>query len=103
MAETGEILQGVRDALTVGRVFGEPIEREGATIIPVVSVRGCGHGGRERYAEGGSGGCFCVKARPAGVYIVRDSEVKWRPATDPSRVLCALAAAALVVFALRRR
>lgn len=40
-----EVLTQARDAMTVRRVFGEPIERDGLTIIPVANVMGGGGGG----------------------------------------------------------
>jgi uncharacterized spore protein YtfJ len=40
-----DILDQAREALTVRRVFGEPIERDGVTIIPVANVMGGGGGG----------------------------------------------------------
>lgn len=44
-----EILEQARDALSVRRVFGDPIEREGVIVVPVANVRGgagagCGRG-----------------------------------------------------------
>ena len=35
-----EILEHARDALTVRRVFGDPIEKEGVLIVPVARVMG---------------------------------------------------------------
>lgn len=35
----------VRDVITVERVFGEPYERDGITIIPAATVQGGGGGG----------------------------------------------------------
>jgi len=40
-----DILGQARDAMSVRRVFGEPIERDGLTIIPVANVIGGGGGG----------------------------------------------------------
>jgi len=37
-----EMLQGARDALTVQRVYGEPIERDGTLIIPAARCAGAG-------------------------------------------------------------
>ena len=35
-----EMMKGTQDAITVGRVYGEAFEREGATFIPVANVSG---------------------------------------------------------------
>ncbi|HEY7465041.1 MAG TPA: spore germination protein GerW family protein [Candidatus Limnocylindria bacterium] len=79
-----EMLEGAREAMTVKRVYGEPIEREGLTIIPTADVRGGGGGGGDSQNNGGGG--FGVTARPVGAYVVRDGEVEWEPAVDASRI-----------------
>ena len=38
MPNVDELLQGARDAISVKRVFGEPIETEGVTIVPAVVI-----------------------------------------------------------------
>jgi uncharacterized spore protein YtfJ len=45
MRNIDEILGGARDAITVRRVYVEPIEQDGATIVPAAAVRGGGGGG----------------------------------------------------------
>ena len=52
-----ELLSQARDVMTVRRVFGEPIEREGVTIIPVANVPSVDmlhvfRRGRGRHAKG---------------------------------------------------
>jgi uncharacterized spore protein YtfJ len=84
-----QMLSQAGDALTVSRVFGEPYERDGVTIIPAASVRGGGGGGSGQEGEGrsGGGGGFGITARPAGAYVIRGGEVSWTPALDLSRVI----------------
>ena len=105
MPNIDEILDGARDALTVRRVYGEPIEQEGLTVIPAAVVRGGGGGGGD--SEGNGGGGFGVAARPVGAYVIRDGEVLWRPAVDVNRVAAGWQAvsalALLVAWALGRR
>jgi len=79
-----EMLEGAREAITVKRVYGDPIEREGMTLIPVADVRGGGGGGGDANNNGGGG--FGVAARPVGIYVVRGGEVHWEPAVDVSRM-----------------
>ncbi len=43
--EARELIKGVRDALSVRQVFGEPVERDGVTVIPAATVMGGGGGG----------------------------------------------------------
>lgn len=79
-----EMLSGVRDAMTVKRVYGEPIERDGLLVIPAANVVGGGGGGGD--SEGNGGGGFGVTASPAGAWVVRDGEVEWTPAIDATRI-----------------
>ena len=85
----GEALEAVTDAVTVKRVFGEPYERGGLTVIPAATVSGGGGGGQGHDPKGqeGEGGGFAVRGRPAGAYVIKGSQVSWRPAVDPNRVV----------------
>ena len=95
------LLAGATDTMHVKRVFGEPIERDGALLIPAAVVLGGGGGGADDHPDrpGGSGGGFGAWARPLGVYVVRDGQVEFRPAIDVAAL--ALAAALLVPRLLR--
>ena len=108
------VASAIQDSLTVRRVFGEPYERDGVTVIPVAAVRGGGGGGRgEREHPGGDeeegeGGGFGLMAKPVGVYVIRGGEVCWQPALDLNRVivggqLVALAALLVARRAVKRR
>lgn len=91
--DVDEILKGARDALTVKRVYGEPYEKDGVTIIPAAAIRGGGGGGSgegtgpkgEQGKGGGTG--FGVSARPVGAYVLRNGEWEWKPAADVTRVI----------------
>jgi uncharacterized spore protein YtfJ len=74
-----EFLQGAQDAMTVRRVYGEAIERDGVTVVPAAMVMGGGGGGGD---EVGSGGGFGLFGRPIGAWVIRDGDVSWRPAPD---------------------
>lgn len=96
-----EIMTQARDTLTVKRVFGEPVEEQGVTIIPVASLRGGAGGGQNEGREGegqGSGSGFGIMAKPAGAYVVKDGNASWRPALDVNRVI--LGGQAVVITAL---
>ncbi len=85
-----EALAGAKDAISVRRVFGEPYEEDGLTIIPAAAVRGGGGGGGgvdKDTGDEGSGGGFGVMARPVGVYQIKDGETTWVPAADTTRVI----------------
>ena len=98
-----ELLSQARDAMTVKRVFGDPIERDGVTVIPVASViGGGGGGGGESGDDRGSGAGFGLQARPAGVYVIRGDEVSWQPAVDVNRAIIGGQIVAIVfILALR--
>jgi uncharacterized spore protein YtfJ len=84
-----ELLTQARDVLSVRRVFGEPIERQGVTIVPVANVLG-GAGGGSGPGDGGGntvGGGLGGWATPAGVYVIRGETVSWRPALNVNRAI----------------
>jgi uncharacterized spore protein YtfJ len=87
--EVQELLTGARDALSVRRVYGEPYEKNGLTVIPAASVRGGGGAGQgeKEGGESGAGGGFGVVARPTGAWIIEDGRVTWKPAVDVNRVV----------------
>jgi uncharacterized spore protein YtfJ len=85
-----EVIGQARDTITVKRVFGEPYEKDGITLIPAAKVQGGGGGGGGEGPEGqgkGSGSGFGVSARPAGAYIIREGQVTWQPAVDVNRIV----------------
>jgi uncharacterized spore protein YtfJ len=83
-----ELASGLRDGMTVKRVFGDPYEKDGVTVIPVASVGGGGGaGGGGTEAEGGGGGAFGLGAKPVGVYVIRNGDVSWRPAVDVNKII----------------
>ena len=84
------VITQARDAITVKRVFGEPYEADGVTVIPaarIVGGAGGGEGERPPEREKGAGSGFGVVARPVGVYLVRGDQVSWRPAVDVNRII----------------
>jgi uncharacterized spore protein YtfJ len=99
--EIEEVIAQARDALTVKRVFGEPYEKDGVTIIPAARVQGTagGGGGQDPQSQGqGSGSGFAIAARPVGAFVIRNGELSWRPAVDVTRI--ALGGQVVTVVAL---
>ena len=91
MANVDEMFTGTHDAITVKRVYGDPIESEGVTIVPAAKVLGAGGGG------------FRVGARPVGAYVIKGGEVTWQPAVDVNRIIALTALVGIALaFALRR-
>jgi uncharacterized spore protein YtfJ len=106
-------IRGTRDALSVQRVFGDPHEVDGVTIIPVARISGGaggggGEGSREQESGSGFGTGFGLRADPVGVYKVRDGEVHWKPTIDVNRlirgcqVLTAIIAVCISLTVMRR-
>ena len=102
-------LDAVKDTLNVKRVFGDAYEVGATTIIPVASLQGGGGGGGgEGPTDGngtpvGGGVGFGVKARPVGVYVVKDGQVSWQPALDMTRVILAGQLVGMVVILTVRK
>jgi uncharacterized spore protein YtfJ len=85
-----DVITQAKDTLTVKRVFGDPYERNGVTVIPAAKVQGGAGGGDGEGPEGtgrGSGSGFGLSARPAGAFLVRGDEVVWRSAVDLNKVI----------------
>jgi uncharacterized spore protein YtfJ len=99
MPDLDALLQGHRDAVTVRRVYGDPVERDGVTIVPAAVVFGGTGGGGDD--EGNGGGGFGLHARPVGAWEIRDGRVTWRRAVDVNRIV--LVVALLGLAALRWR
>lgn len=98
-----EILSTSQDAVTVRRVYAEPYEKDGVTVIPAAVVSGAAGGGdgRDEKGQEGGGGGFAISGRPAGAYVIEDGRVSWRPAVDPNRII-AMLCLALIAYLLSR-
>src|ERR1044072_679479 len=67
-------------------VFGEPVERDGITVIPVAKARwGFGGGKGHRKDEDGAGGGGGVQVTPVGFIEIRDQAATFRPIRTVSR------------------
>jgi uncharacterized spore protein YtfJ len=104
--DAAETIAQARDALTVKRVFGEPYERNGVTVIPVAKIQGGagGGGGEGPEAMGGKGGGsgFALMTRPAGVFVIQGDDVSFRPAVDVNRVVLGAQIVAIVGLVVLR-
>jgi len=88
--EVQEVIEQARDAITVKRVFGEPYEKNGVTMIPVARVQGGAGGGDGEGPEGqgrGSGSGFGISARPVGAFLIKGGKMSWRPTVDVDRII----------------
>jgi hypothetical protein len=84
-----DVIAQARDTLTVKRVFGEPYEKDGVTVIPAARVQGGAGGGSGEDPQGqgkGSGSGFGMTARPVGAFIIRRrAELAARSGRQPDR------------------
>ena len=100
-----EVLENAREAIQAlqgKRVYAEPYQQNGLTVIPAATIRGGGGGGGgggegpdgKGHGTGGGGG-FGLVARPAGAWVIKGDDVAWQPALDLNRVILG---SQLVVF-----
>jgi uncharacterized spore protein YtfJ len=95
-----DAINQAREVITVRRVYGEPYQEDGVTIIPAANVMGGGGGGGD--TEGNGGGGFGVRARPAGAWVIKNGEAEWRPALDLNRVILVGQLVAIVALLVAR-
>jgi uncharacterized spore protein YtfJ len=98
-----EALGNASDAITVRRVFAAPYEKDGLTVIAAAAVTGGAGGGSGADPRGqqGEGGGFVANARPVGAYLIKDGQLRWRPAIDANRVIT-MTGLVLIAYLLRR-
>ena len=103
--EVQELISGAQDVASVKRVYGDPYEKNGLTVIPAVTVRGGGGGGlgHGEGGESGRGGGFGLVARPSGAWIIEDGRATWRPAIDVNRIVLGGQAIALTAILVTGR
>jgi len=100
-----ELMASARESITVRRVYGEPVQQDGVTVIPAAIVGGGGGGGQghDKSGQDGEGGGFGLTARPAGAYVIRDGDVRWMPAVDINRLVATIGTVAIVGLLLAVR
>ncbi|MGQ0774112.1 MAG: spore germination protein GerW family protein [Pseudonocardiales bacterium] len=99
-----DMITRIREVIGASKVFGEPVQQDGVTVIPVTKVIGGGGGGGGSDAEKsqGFGGGMGWGSRPTGVYVLRDGEVAWKPAVDVNQAIVAgSVVATIALFTLR--
>lgn len=110
MTAAEALLAQARDTFTVKKVFGEPIEVNGLTLIPVAALRGGGGTGggggtSEEAGRAGSGwgGGFGGTAKGLGMYVVRGQDVRFIPVVDVGRAMLVGGVVALAALWLLAR
>ena len=102
---TEDLTTTARAAITAKKVFAEPYERDGLTVIAAATVAGGAGGGsgHDKSGQEGEGGGFGLYAKPSGAYVIRDGKVDWRPAVDVNRLLASVAAVVVAYLFTRMR
>jgi uncharacterized spore protein YtfJ len=94
-----ELIETARETATVKRVFGEPYEHNGITIVPAAKIGGgAGSGEADIKGHGNGGSGMGVGGKPAGAFVVEGNMVTWKPAIDVNRII--LGAQVVAVVAL---
>jgi uncharacterized spore protein YtfJ len=103
-AETfiGSLAEKLGVAARAATIFGDPVEREGITVIPVAKARwGFGGGAGRRKDEEGSGGGGGIDVNPVGFIELKNGAAEFRPIRTVS--LNWLIAGGLVALVLLRK
>ena len=84
-------------------VYGQPIERDGVTVIPVAkAMYGLGGGTGRKESESGSGGGGGVVLSPVGYIEMTAAGTRFRPIWEPRTTVALVAAGGLLaLLALR--
>lgn len=100
-----ELVSQARETITVRRVFADPYEKNGVTVIPAARVAGGvgGGGGHDDHGQEGEGGGLGVNAKPTGVYVIKEGQVRWVPAVDVNRLFTVLGVVAAIALVTRPR
>jgi uncharacterized spore protein YtfJ len=100
-----EFLTTARESISAKRVYAEPHEVDGVTVIAAASVTGGGGGGGGHDNEGqeGEGGGFGLRGRPTGAYVIKDGQVQWVPAVDVNRIFFGVCAVVIAFLLTRGR
>lgn len=106
-----QVLGQLANAARVDTVFGQPVEREGATIIPCAEVAvglgmGTGSGPMDEQGRpmgGGGGGGGGGRGRPVAVVVMTREGVRVEPVLDLTKIaLASFSTGAFILFWIAR-
>jgi uncharacterized spore protein YtfJ len=96
----------VGDKAQVSAVFGEPVQAERITVIPVGKARfafgGGGAGQREGNEGSGGGGGGAVVVSPIGYIELREGSARFRRIPRPANFFAAIATGSLLALTVTR-
>src|ERR1041384_6125817 len=99
--------QTVGERAHVSTIFGEAVEREGVTVIPVAKARfgfggGGGSGSREGDEGSGGGGGGGVAVGPIGYIELHERGTRFKRILTPTDLLALVVAASFAAVAVKR-
>ncbi|WP_436933613.1 spore germination protein GerW family protein [Halovenus marina] len=108
------VLEQMHHSANVKSVFGEPIEANGKTILPVAKISygfGGGYGseggadmdGDESAGSDGGGMGGGLSAKPAGVVEISDDETRFIPFANRKKLVAVALVFALIGYLLGRK
>lgn len=111
MPRAGTFLERFTDRIgrnvLASTVFGEPVERDGITVIPVAKTHwgfGGGAGGNPNDASAGDavGGGGAAAVTPIGYIEIKDGQARFRPIYDPDMLVRLTIGAGIVAMLVLR-
>lgn len=103
----GEFIDRLADRLAATSnartVFGDPVERDGITVVPVARARfGFGGGSGRKEGEQGYGGGGGLMVAPIGYIELKSGNARFRPVLDPSAFVPAIVAGGVLAILILR-
>jgi uncharacterized spore protein YtfJ len=98
----GSMAEKLGVAARAATIFGDPVERDGVTVIPVARARwGFGGGVGRKKDEDGAGGGGGAQVSPVGFIELRNGQAEFRPIRNVSFPMM-IAGGLATLFLLRR-
>lgn len=97
------IAEKMSGAANVSRIYDEPVEPNGVTVIPVSkAVYGFGGGGGTKAGEEGSGGGGGMVLTPIGYIEIKEGTTKFKTIRDPQTLVKIFAISGVAVLLTAR-
>jgi uncharacterized spore protein YtfJ len=95
-----ELIAKTKDSLEAKKVYAEPYEKDGITVIAAATLSGGAGGGTGKDEKGqeGEGGGFGLTAKPTGAFVIKDGKVHWEPAVDVNRLIATVGAVTIAAL-----
>jgi uncharacterized spore protein YtfJ len=86
-----DILENALNKGDIRRVYGEPVERDGVTVVPIADIGsafgfGAGSGGEPGKEGEGGGGGGKVNSKALGYLEITEGGTRFRPVYDATKI-----------------